>query len=51
MLERFPSLEDFTDDARYFGEASVVKQMVEHLPTFYDFGTAITGGMSEYRYA
>lgn len=32
------------------GEPSVLKEMVEHLPSFYDFGSAITGGMSEFRF-
>ena len=51
VLERFPSLDDYADDARYFGEPSVVKKMIEHLPSFYDFGSAITGGMSEFRFS
>ena len=50
VLERFPSLDDFTDDGRYFGSRDVVKEMVEHVPSFYDFASAITGGMSEYRF-
>ena len=50
VLERFPSLDDFTNDSLYFGKASVVKQMIEHLPSFYDFDSAITGGMSEFRF-
>lgn len=50
-LERFPSLEVFTDDARYFGDPAVVREMIEHLPTFYDFASAISTGLCEYRYA
>jgi hypothetical protein len=51
VLERFPSLDDFTDDALYFGDPAVLKEMVEHLPSFYAFESAITGGMSEFRFA
>jgi len=50
VLERFPSLDDFTDESIYFGDGAVVKKMFEHVPSFYDFKTAITGGMSEYRW-
>ncbi|MFK7896273.1 MAG: EthD domain-containing protein [Myxococcota bacterium] len=50
VLERFPSLDHFTDEALYFGDPAVVKEMIEHCPSFYDFETAITGGMSEYRF-
>ncbi len=51
VLERFPSLEVFVDDARYFGEPAVLQEMIDHLPTFYEPSTAVTGGMSEYRFA
>jgi hypothetical protein len=51
VLERFPSLDDFTDESIYFGDRAVVKKMFEHVPSFYDFKTAITGGMSEFRWA
>ena len=51
VLERFPSLDDFTDESIYFGDRAVVKKMFEHVPSFYEFSTAITGGMSEYRWA
>lgn len=51
VLERFPSLGDFTDESIYFGDRAVVKKMFEHVPSFYDFASAITGGMSEYRWA
>ncbi|MEM9175384.1 MAG: hypothetical protein AAGC67_09120 [Myxococcota bacterium] len=50
VIERFPSLEVFVDDARYFGDPAVTKEMIEHTPTFYDFATAISGGFSEYRW-
>jgi hypothetical protein len=50
VLERFPSLDDFTDESIYFGDRAVVKKMFEHVPSFYDFKTAITGGMSEFRW-
>lgn len=51
VLERFPSLDDFTDESVYFGDPAVVKEMFRHVPSFYEFSTAITGGMSEYRWA
>lgn len=51
VLERFPSLDDFTDESIYFGDPAVVKEMFRHVPSFYAFSTAITGGMSEYRWA
>ncbi|MCA9505475.1 MAG: hypothetical protein H6748_09590 [Spirochaetaceae bacterium] len=51
VLERFPALEHFVDESIYFGDPAVVKEMFEHVPAFYDFASAITGGMSEYRYA
>jgi hypothetical protein len=51
VLERFPSLDDFTDESIYFGDPSVVKEMIKHVPSFYAFESAITGGMSEYRWA
>ena len=50
VLERFPRLEDFVDESIYFGDPEVVKAMIEHVPSFYDFSTAITGGVSEYRW-
>ncbi len=51
VLERFPSLEAFTDESIYFGDPAVVKEMFAHVPSFYRFDTAITGGLSEYRWA
>ncbi len=51
VLERFPSLDDFTDESLYFGDPAVVKEMFEHVSSFYDFETAITGGLGEFRFA
>lgn len=51
VLERFPSLNDFTDESIYFGDPAVVKKMFAHVPSFYAFDSAITGGLSEYRWA
>lgn len=48
VLERFPRLEDFVDDSIYFGDPEVLAEMVRHVPSFYRFDTAVTGGMSEY---
>lgn len=50
VLERFPSLDDFTDESVYFGDPAVVKKVFAQVPRFYDFATAITGGLSEYRW-
>lgn len=50
VIERFPSLEVFVDDARYFGDPEVTKKMIEHTPTFYEFQGAISGGFSEFRW-
>lgn len=50
VLERFPRLEDFVDESIYFGDPAVVKKMFEHVPSFYDFESAITGGLSEHRW-
>ncbi len=51
VLERFPSLDEFTDESVYFGDPAVVKEMVEDVSSFYAFEGAITGGMSEFRWA
>lgn len=51
VLERFPSLEVFLDDARYFGERAALQEMIDHLPAFYEPSTAVSGAMSEYRFA
>jgi hypothetical protein len=50
VLERFGRLEDFVDESLYFGDPGVVKQMFDHVPAFYAFEGAITGGLSEYRW-
>lgn len=50
VLERFPSLDVFVDDSKYFGDPAVTKKMIEHVPEFYEFTTAITGGLSEFRW-
>jgi len=50
VLERFPTLEDFVYESRYFGDPEVARAVFAHVPTFYRFDTAITGGMSEYRF-
>ncbi len=51
VLERFPELDHFVDDSIYFGDPEVVQTMFEHLPSFFEFSTAISGGMSEYRWS
>ena len=51
VLERFPSLEVFTDESLYFGDPAVVKEMFAHVPSFYAFESAITGGLSEFRWS
>lgn len=48
VLEHFRTLEDFTDEDRYFGDPAIVQQMYEELPGFCDFNTMVTGPMSEY---
>ena len=50
VIERFPSLDVFVDDALYFGDPAVTKKMIEHTPAFYEFATAISGGFSEFRW-
>lgn len=50
VMEHFRELEDFTDESRYFGDPAVVQQMYEELPGFCDFGSMMTGPMSEYQY-
>ena len=51
VYERFPSMDVFTDDARYAGDRAVVKEVLDHLPTFWEPSTAIVGALSEYRFA
>lgn len=50
VQEHFKTLEDFTDESRYFGDPAVVQQMYEELPGFCDFTTMVTGPMSEYHF-
>lgn len=50
VLEHFKTLDDFTDESRYFGDPAVVQQMYEELPGFCDFGSMITGPMGEYAF-
>jgi hypothetical protein len=50
VYERFPALEHFVDESIYFGDPKVVEAMFAHVPSFYRFDTAITGGMSEFRF-
>jgi len=50
VYERFPSLDLFLDDTVYFGAEAVVQEMFAHLPSFFEAETAISGGMSEYRW-
>ena len=50
VLERFPTLETFTNEKLYFGDPAVVKEMFAHVPSFYAFEGAITGGLSEFRW-
>ena len=51
VYERFASMDVFTDDARYAGDRAVVKEVLAHLPTFWEPSTAIVGALSEYRFA
>lgn len=48
VLEHFRTLEDFTDDSRYFGSEAAVQEMIEHMPGFCDLATMFSLGMSEY---
>jgi len=48
VAEHFRSLEDFTDDSRYFGSEEALAEMIEHMPGFCDLNTMFSLGMSEY---
>lgn len=48
VSEHFRSLEDFTDDSRYFGSLEAQQEMFEHLPGFCDVENMVSLGMSEY---
>ena len=39
VLERFPSLDVFTDESRYFGDPEVLARVMDHVPSFYDFAS------------
>ena len=48
VSEHFHTLEDFTDDARYFGSDKALAEMIEHMPGFCDLENMFSLGMSEY---
>ena len=48
VAEHFHTLEDFTDDSRYFGSQEALEEMIEHMPGFCDLNTMFSLGMSEY---
>jgi len=48
VLEHFHSMEDFTDDTRYFGSPEALNEMIEHMPGFCDLNCMFSLGMSEY---
>ena len=48
VAEHFRTLEDFTDDSRYFGSQEALQEMIEHMPGFCDLNTMFSLGMSEY---
>jgi hypothetical protein len=48
VAEHFRTLEDFTDDSRYFGSQEALEEMIEHMPGFCDIGNMFSLGMSEY---
>ncbi len=51
VMEHFHSLEDFCDDARYFGSQEAIAEMIEHMPGFCDLDNMFSLGMSEYHFA
>lgn len=51
VYERFPSMDVFTDDARYAGDRAAVREVFANLPLFWEPSTAIVGALSEYRFA
>lgn len=51
VYERFPSMDVFTDDARYAGERAAIREVFANLPNFWEPSTAIVGALSEYRFA
>jgi hypothetical protein len=50
VLEHWSELEDFTDDARYFGAPEVLEEMYRELPGFADTTSTTTGPVSEYAF-
>lgn len=48
VSEHFRELEVFMDDARYFGSAEAIQEMIEAVPGFCDMETMFSLGMSEY---
>jgi len=50
VSEHFRTLEDFTDDSRYFGSQEALEEMIEHMPGFCDLGNMFSLGMSEYHF-
>ena len=42
------AVEDFTDDARYFGSQEALMEMIEHMPGFCDLENMFSLAMSEY---
>lgn len=50
VYERFPSMDVFTDDARYAGDRTAIREVFRNLPSFWEPSTAIVGALSEYRF-
>lgn len=48
VSEHFHALEDYTDNSRYFGSEEALKEMMEHMPGFFDVNNMFSLGMSEY---
>lgn len=52
VLEHFPSLESFCDDALFFtDDAAAKKRINRHVVEMIDFSLFFSGGMSEYNYS
>lgn len=51
VSEHFHALEDFVDDARYFGSEEAVHEMIGHLPGFCDLDCMVSLAMSEYYFS
>ena len=50
VLEHFHTLDDFTDESRYFGDPATVQEMYAELAGFCDVNSMVTGPMAEYRF-